>query len=51
MTTSLKWMMDAIARVKMNDPKEPKPTFESHLLRHDTSFANQPTTVTTNSNQ
>jgi hypothetical protein len=51
MTTSLKWMTDAIARVKMNDPREPKPTFESLSLRHDAPLANQPTTVTTNSAQ
>ncbi len=33
MTTSLEWMMDAITRAKMNDPKEPRPRFPSAQRR------------------
>jgi len=39
MSISLEWMMNAITRVKMNDPKEPRPIFHSS--------ENQPTTATT----
>ena len=50
MSKSIEWMMNAITRVKMNDPKEPRPSFEQPSLRQDISFANQATTVATNSN-
>jgi hypothetical protein len=44
MITSLEWMMNAIARVKMNDPKQPRPAFESPSIGSGVQFSNQATT-------
>ncbi|CAF3424141.1 unnamed protein product [Rotaria sp. Silwood1] len=49
MKVSLEWMMDAMARVKMNDPKYPRPKLDSPYTENNISFANQPTTLITNS--
>ncbi|CAF1116862.1 unnamed protein product, partial [Rotaria sordida] len=49
MKISLEWMMNAMSHVKMNNPNDPRPTFASSSLRNDTSFADQATTLTTNS--
>ncbi|CAF3384387.1 unnamed protein product [Rotaria sp. Silwood2] len=49
MKTSLEWVMNAIERMQMNDPKNPRPTFESSSTNNDISFAHQATTLTTNS--
>ncbi|CAF3511447.1 unnamed protein product [Rotaria sp. Silwood1] len=49
MKTSLEWVMNAMTRVKMNNPKEPRPTFEFVSTKNDVSLPNQTTTLTTNS--
>ncbi|CAF3258135.1 unnamed protein product [Rotaria sp. Silwood2] len=51
MKTSLEWMMNAISRVKMNDPNDPRPTFESSSTKNDISSTHQTTTLTTNSTE
>jgi hypothetical protein len=43
MSESLKWMTNAMVRVKMNSSEEPPPTFESTFVDGDAPASTQPT--------